>query len=59
MKKTLYLLALLTFVSFGITGDARYENCMSWHDSDTETDNALYPAINTSSFGIHRALITT
>jgi hypothetical protein len=59
MKKTLFLLAFLTFVSSGITGDASYENCMSCHDSDTGTDTTLYPAINISSFGVHRDINTT
>lgn len=59
MKKTLFLLAFLTFVSSGITGDASYENCMSCHDSYTGTDTNLYPAINISSFGVHRDINTT
>jgi hypothetical protein len=59
MKKIQFMLALLIFVSFGITGDAIYDNCMSCHISDKIIYTTIYPAINTSFFGVHIDINTT
>ncbi len=59
MKKILYILAFFTFVFLADTGGALFENCMSCHNFDTGTPPGIYPAINTSFFGVHRDINIT